>query len=337
MARFKLFGDLMLLSVSIFSAPLAISQTPVLTRSYDNARTGANTSETIFLPSTVQQGLRRVKRLVIDDDPRIEAQPLYVPNLKLADGSRHNVIFVASMGNHVFAFDSDAPEGRDLLWKATVGTPYTPAAGVQVNGKCVSDLISVPDAAKRHGCTDNDWWGINVHWGILSTPVVDIDDNSMYIVNWMMVAGAKEPALYVHRIRLQDGKEMVAPRPIKASLSDPDGQPLKDSTSKKKPIVLYPDQKVRAALLLVPLHGAHKTLFAATTGGESPRGSAWVDGGVRYRHLSPNCRVGLDAKQLWWRNLAGLTGSFRRRGRVCLRDDRQWRLCDRSRWAIAGF
>src|ERR1700757_4041400 len=37
-----------------------------------------------------------------------------------------------------------------------------------------------------------------------------------------------------------------------------------------KPVVLHPDQKQRAALLLVPLRGQHKTLFIATTGGESP-------------------------------------------------------------------
>jgi hypothetical protein len=268
MARSKLHGALLWMAACIIGDPLATSQTAVLTRSYDNGRTGANKSEVILTPEGVQKGLQRIKRLIVDDDARIEAQPLYVPNLRLSDGSRHNVVLVASMGNHVWAFDADAPEGRDLLWKTTLGTPYTPAAGVQINGRCIKDLAGVTNLQDKHRCTDNDWWGINIHWGILSTPVVDIDDNSMYVVNWMVVTAEKGPALYLHRIRLQDGKETPTPRAIEASQNGPDGKPLKDNN--KNPLILHPDQKVRAALLLVPLRGPHKTLFAATTGGENP-------------------------------------------------------------------
>jgi hypothetical protein len=111
MPRSKLATVFIFAALCLLIGSLAISQTAVLTRSYDNARTGANTSERILTPERVQKGLRRVKRFIVDDDARIEAQPLYVPNLKLSDGSRHNVVFVASMGNHVWAFDADAPEG----------------------------------------------------------------------------------------------------------------------------------------------------------------------------------------------------------------------------------
>jgi hypothetical protein len=154
------------------------------------------------------------------------------------------------------------------LWKTTLGIPYTPLAGVQINGRCVTDPATVTDAQSKHRCADNDWWGINIHWGILSTPVVDIDDSSLYVVNWMMIGANKSPSLYLHRVRLKDGKETPAARAIQASVNGPDGQPLKDNN--KNPLILHPDQKVRAALLLVPLHGVHKTLFAATTGGENP-------------------------------------------------------------------
>jgi hypothetical protein len=268
MPESKLVRIFVFTALGLLVAPLATSQTAVLTRSYDDARTGANMTETVFTPRLLQKGLHRVKRLIIDDDSRIEAQPLYVPNLKLSDGSRHNVLFVASMGNHVWAFDADATEGKDLLWKTALGVPYTPVAGVQINGQCVTDLVNVPDAQSKHRCAENDWWGVNIHWGILSTPVIDIDDGSMYVINWVMLASDKNPALYLHRIRLQDGKETAPARPLQGSLNGPDGVPLKDSN--KNPVVLHPDQKVRAALLLVPLHGTHKTLFAATTGGENP-------------------------------------------------------------------
>jgi hypothetical protein len=57
-----------------------MAETVVLTRSYDNARTGACTSETILTASAVaSRGLKRVRSFVVADDPRIEAQPLYVP------------------------------------------------------------------------------------------------------------------------------------------------------------------------------------------------------------------------------------------------------------------
>src|SRR2546425_7409789 len=36
---------------------------------------------------------------------------------KCQDGTHHNVVFLATMGNHVWAFDADAQQGKDLLWK----------------------------------------------------------------------------------------------------------------------------------------------------------------------------------------------------------------------------
>ena len=87
----------------VLLAQVAQAATPVLTRSYDNGRTGANTTETTFTPQLVAaKGLRKLKSLNIPDDPRIEAQPLYVPGVRIQkDNQLHNVVFVASMGNHV--------------------------------------------------------------------------------------------------------------------------------------------------------------------------------------------------------------------------------------------
>src|SRR5579863_6260984 len=143
--------------------------TPVLTRSYDNSRNGANTTETTFTPQLVaSKGLTKVKSLTITDDPRIEAQPLYVPGLMI-NGKPHNVVFVASMANHVFAFDADAPQGQDLLWTSTLlSGPYMPIAKPAQN----------PEGRE----TNVDLWGINILWGILSTPVIDLDKQQMYLV-----------------------------------------------------------------------------------------------------------------------------------------------------------
>src|SRR5262245_17999051 len=230
----QLVGAMIVLLISTTHAAA-----PVLTRSYDNGRTGANTSETVFTPQRVEsKGLKRSKSLQIDDDPRIEAQPLYVPHLHMADGTEHNVVFVASMGNHVWAFDADAEEGQDLLWKMSLGQPFRPRE-TQKPGD--------------HRSTTIDSWGINILWGILSTPVIDLEANRMYIVNWVVDPDRKKPALFLHQIGLRDGKEIGHPVAMQATHTESNGQPAEDA--KGKPIVLHPDQKQRAALLLVPLMG----------------------------------------------------------------------------------
>jgi len=232
----------------------AQAATPVLTRSYDNGRNGSNTSETVLTPPLVgSKGLKRIKSLNIPDDPRIEAQPLYVPNLMMKkDGKQHNVVFVASMGNHVYAFDADAPSGSDLIWKTSLGKPFVPP------------VTSKPG---EHRSTSIDLWGINIAWGILSTPVIDQDAGKLYAVNWVVQKNGK-PALFLHQVRLSDGKETAKPKAITGAINGPNGQPLIDANGRK--LVLGTDQKQRAALLLAPLHGQHKTLFIATTGGENP-------------------------------------------------------------------
>ncbi len=82
----------------------------VLTRSYDNNRTGANTNEESLTPSALKtRGLRRVFSLKVEgDDPNIEAQPLYVPDVQMSDGTKHDVVYMFSRGPVL-------PPGTDLL------------------------------------------------------------------------------------------------------------------------------------------------------------------------------------------------------------------------------
>lgn len=255
LTRADLVGTVIYLSVILLPS-MALSETPVLTRSYDNARTGADLTETQLTPELVStKGLQLSKSLAIDDDPRIEAQPLYVPNLLMSDGKRHNVIFVASMGNHVFAFDADAPQGSDLIWKTSLGTAFRP-----------------PETQKpgAHRSTTIDLYGINILWGILSTPVIDLDSKTIYCVNWVLQQNGK-PALFLHRLRIEDGAETSQPSGglrLQAVLPGNQNAPALDANG--QPVTLQSDQKQRAALLLVPLSGPHKTLFIATTGGEEP-------------------------------------------------------------------
>jgi hypothetical protein len=229
--------------------------TSVLTRSYDNSRNGVNTTETILTPNLVAaKGMRKVKSLSIKDDLRIEAQPLYVPGLMIK-GKTRNVVFVSSMGNHVFAFDADAPQNKDLLWTSSLlSPPYKPIA-MKANN---------PEGRE----TNVDMWGINILWGILSTPVIDLDKQQMYVVNWTQGPDPQHPVLLLHRLGLADGKEIGKGQALTGTLKDSSGNPVLDARGKA--VELNSDQKERAALLLSPLRGDHKTLFIGITGGETP-------------------------------------------------------------------
>jgi hypothetical protein len=224
--------------------------TPVLTRSYDNGRTGANTTETVLTPALIaSKGLKRTRSFELrdggfKDDPRLEAQPLYVPGIKMPDGNTHDVLFVASMGNFIWAFDVN---GNSFWRTPQLGTPYKPAHDPHGN----SPTATVIDS-----------WGINILWGILATPVIDLDakpNPQMYFVNWRLQNTGK-PALFAHRIDITTMQPVG--QPVAVAASHPGPGPGGNAAT------LHPDQKVRAAMLLVPLRGSKKTLFFSTTGGE---------------------------------------------------------------------
>jgi glucose dehydrogenase len=78
----------------------------VFTRSFDNARTGVNPHESILTPQNVGSNLLRKQfSLHVNDDPRIEAQPLYVKGVHTPHGVR-DVLYVCTMANNIWAFDA---------------------------------------------------------------------------------------------------------------------------------------------------------------------------------------------------------------------------------------
>jgi hypothetical protein len=76
---------------------------PITTRAFDNSRSGANTSETILTRDNVlAKGVRRVVIIPVFGDARgTESQPLILPDVKLKDGSTHDVMILPSMANIV--------------------------------------------------------------------------------------------------------------------------------------------------------------------------------------------------------------------------------------------
>ena len=124
--------------------------TAVLTGEYNVNRTGANLAETTLTPSNVSPAtFGLLFSQPVDAD--IFAQPLYVPGLTI-NGALHNVVFVATLNNSVYAFDADT--SQLALWHASLGTP-------------------VPIGTTTQPTV-----------GILSTPVIDLRLKVIFVVTF---------------------------------------------------------------------------------------------------------------------------------------------------------
>jgi hypothetical protein len=185
-----------LLLLLLTSIP-ALAQVNVYTRSYNPGRTGANLQETILTPANVNSKTFG-KLFTVPTDGEVYAQPLYVSNLAIAGGT-HNVVFVASMRNTVYAIDAD---NGTIYWQQNFGTPVTPQ-NVQYD--------------------QNISWSTGI--GILSTPVIDPNTNYMYFVSAFQstVNGNVEYAFHLNALEIATGEPVLgSPVNITASYSTPD-------------------------------------------------------------------------------------------------------------------
>src|SRR5262249_17576197 len=94
--------------------------TAVLTQHNDTARSGANLNEHILNTSNVNnvQFGKLFSRAV---DGNIYAQPLYVPSVSIPSKGVHNVVYVATQHNSVYAYDADDRAASEPLWQVTLG------------------------------------------------------------------------------------------------------------------------------------------------------------------------------------------------------------------------
>jgi hypothetical protein len=146
--------------VSVAAEPLTLGAVNVLTRNYGNLRTGANLSETVLKPSNVNtSSFGKVFQVSVDD--QVYAGLLYASAVPIA-GRNHNVFYVATVNNTVYAFDADV--GGAPLWSKNFNG--TGRASRNSETPC--------------GPTGNFNFLSNI--GIVGTPVIDGPSGTMYFV-----------------------------------------------------------------------------------------------------------------------------------------------------------
>lgn len=156
------------------------AQVAVTTWHYDNARTGANSNESLLTPLNVNS-TQFGKLFTHPVDGAIIGQALYLPGVTIAGAGVHNVVYVATMHDSVYAFDADSATGKNA-------TPLWHTSFLK-NG-----AQTVP--IELQGC------GGTTHWtevGILSTPVIDPVAGTIYVV-----AKTYENSAFVHRLHALD-------------------------------------------------------------------------------------------------------------------------------------
>ncbi len=167
------------LAVLFFLANLpALAQVNYTTQHNDNQRTGDNLSETILNQSNVNANTFGMLWKVAVDD-QVYATPLYVPGLTV-NGGTHNVVFVATVNNSVYAFDADT--GGAALWHTNYGTP--------TNHTVVG----------QGGCGAGHYTDFEGNIGIVGTPAIDTSNNEMFFVAHTQSGGTHTQTLYAINI-----------------------------------------------------------------------------------------------------------------------------------------
>jgi hypothetical protein len=126
----------------------------VSTWHFDNGRSGLNPKETTLSPGNVSsKTFGKLFSYLVDG--YAYAEPLLISNVTIK-GAKHNVVYVATEHDSVYAFDADSYGSGAPLWQVSLlKSGETPVTG--------SDILP--------------------YLGVTSTPVINTSTNTMYLVS----------------------------------------------------------------------------------------------------------------------------------------------------------
>jgi outer membrane protein assembly factor BamB len=193
----------------------------VTTYHNDNARSGQNLSETILTTGNVNSSTFG-KLFVVSVDGKVDAQPLYLAQVAIANQGTHNVLYVATEHGSVYGVDADSGA---TLWQ-------------------ISTLAAGETSSDAHGCGQ-----VVPEIGITSTPVIDPKagaHGTIYVVA-MSKDGAGNYHQRLHALDATTGaEEFGGPAEIQASFPG-----TGDGSSGGKVIFAPGQYEERAGLLLM--------------------------------------------------------------------------------------
>jgi hypothetical protein len=162
-----------------WASPSAQAQTykGMLTWHNDNQRTGQNVAETVLTPANVN-ATSFGKLFSFPVDGQVYAQPLFVYDVTIPNQGVHNVVYVATENDSVYAFDADGLVSTPLWHDSFLSTGVTPVPCGDAPGTCSS---------------------ISPTFGITGTPVIDGLNGTLYLV-----AITAENGSYVQRLHALD-------------------------------------------------------------------------------------------------------------------------------------
>jgi hypothetical protein len=190
------FARVILLAVMLVLVSPAGQAQSVLTWHNDNSRTGQNLKESVLTLSNVNS-TQFGKKFTRSVDGRIYAQPLYVPSVSIPGMGTHNVVYVATENDSVYAFDAGGAPTTPLWHRA-----FTNSA---------KGITAVP-CADTPSCSV---MGLIV--GITGTPVIDSTSKTLYVVTFTQENGSYFQRL--HALNIATGAEKFGgPVVIQASV-----------------------------------------------------------------------------------------------------------------------
>jgi len=161
-----------------FTDPLIVENNYVTNR-YDNERSGWNLNETTLTVDRAR-GLAKICEHMVDGP--IRAQPLFVQDVDIPGKGKHNLVFIATDADSVWAFDADSCVPNDKgLWVDTAGNPSPRNLADSASGEravTAADLTSAWPAGSDPGCA--------IMLGITATPAIDRTTNTLYVLGLLI-------------------------------------------------------------------------------------------------------------------------------------------------------